>query len=178
MKMFATLVLTLVLALVAAAPVAADQPTTSSGQTVGSNDPVVDCRAVGYDFWIWDSWKSTAKIETVFYDKAGNVERAHIVWKGTDRLYRPGDLLGRELTGDSDVVQKTEPVSPGSTLWKSMFNGPAFDIQVPGGPKLVFVSNHLIVVLDAYPYGAWLELSKQTGVSRWDIPKLCAYFAG
>ena len=174
MKMLATLVLMLVLALMATAPAAADPPITSSGRTVQGNDPMVTCDG----FEIWDSWKSTAKMETVFYDKAGNVERAHIVWKGIDRLYRPGDPLGRELTGDSDVVQKTEPVSPGSALWKSVFNGPAFDIQVPGGPKLVFVSNHLIVVLDAYPYGAWLELSKQTGVSRWDIPGLCAYFTG
>jgi hypothetical protein len=168
------LVLALVLALVAVAPAAADQPSKSYDVPQQADyKPIVDCRP-DYDFEIWDHATGTAMV-TEFYDKAGNVKVVFMKGKGTDNFYRP-DRPERVLSGGYTEVAQWEMVSSDPPLWKVKYLGPTFDIQLHGEPKLVHVDGTITVQMDAA--GNWLEVYKVAGHPRWDIPGLCEYFAG
>ncbi len=175
MKTLGVLALAVLLVMAAVVPVAADQPVKSYDVPLeGDYQPIVDCRPEGYDFEIWDHWTGTGMV-TEFYDQAGHVRFVSIKIKATDNFYRP-DQADRVLSGDASGVQQLEMISSDPPLWRSKWLGPTFDIQLHGEPKLVHVNGTITVLIDAE--GNWLDVYKIAGHPRWDIPGLCAYFAG
>lgn len=168
MKKLTVWLLALLIALLAALPVSADQPVTTEYE-YGHDYMLTDCG--DFELWSYDAFEAR---ETQFFDQGGTLVKGLYQYSGTDSFYKstnPGVIVA---TSDYGFTVHWSLVSSDPWVEQSQASGILWNVVIPGQGSIYHRAGQQLGTITYVDDEPLYTLVKETGLINLDEEEFCA----